>query len=347
MNDAGAASYLSSAQRSNSIDPQTNDEGSAVQDVVRQTEAISKDSGRIAAVHDGPPAARKDSTPGSPLPLRDPGIPQVIPAHVGTTSLEARILGSKEGPLKQDEQPVEHSTPVQPTRPLPSLEDHEILGVNREQAFSQRGQSGHEGSGQFSEQWSGDNRPQAGNAEPMIQPSFLIDHPMVNGSVAASVAFGASSQTLSVPGTPPPTSFVTHVQPGVHAEDMAQSAGVPVMRSVVVNVTQPDLGQVNIRVAMTNELVHTHFSSDRLEVGQFLINGQDRLQTALQASGLDMGQFRVDIDRQNGGRSFQQGPFQEHGQSWSQNSHGMGQEPHSDQPDQTRGTLPGLLNLVA
>jgi flagellar hook-length control protein FliK len=131
------------------------------------------------------------------------------------------------------------------------------------------------------------------------------------------------------------------------AEDMAQSAGNPAMRSVVVNVNQPDLGHVNIRVAMTNDLVHTHFSSDRLEVGQFFINGQDRLQAALQASGLDMGQFRVDIDRQSGGRSFQQSSSQEHGQPWNQGSHGMGRESNLDQQDQTRGALHGLLNVVA
>lgn len=64
------------------------------------------------------------------------------------------------------------------------------------------------------------------------------------------------------------------------------------------DVAQADLGHVNIRVAMMNDVVHTHLSADRPEVGQFLINGQDRLQAAFQANGLDMGQFRVQVDRE-------------------------------------------------
>lgn len=118
-------------------------------------------------------------------------------------------------------------------------------------------------------------------------------------------------------------------------------------RSVVFEVAQPDLGRINVRVAMANELVHTHLSSDRAEVGQFLINGQERLQAALQANGLDMGQFRVDIDRQNAGRSFQQGQPQEQGRTWN---HGLPQPEgdHASEPHDGRRSRPqGMLNLVA
>jgi hypothetical protein len=104
---------------------------------------------------------------------------------------------------------------------------------------------------------------------------------------------------------------------------------------------------VNIRVAMTIDVVHTHVSADRPEVGQFLISGQDRLQAAFQANGLDMGQFRVDIDRQSGGRSFHHGPSQEQGQTWNQGSQGMNWGQSSDRQDEQRTSLHGLLNVVA
>jgi flagellar hook-length control protein FliK len=129
--------------------------------------------------------------------------------------------------------------------------------------------------------------------------------------------------------------------------DSAQQPIASLLRSVVVDVAQPDLGHVNIRVAMMNDSVHAHFSTDRAEVGQFLINGQDRLQTTLQASGLDMGQFRVDIDRQNGGRSFQQGLFQEQGQSGQHGTQGFAKEQAQEWPDDTRALLQGRLNVVA
>jgi hypothetical protein len=88
-------------------------------------------------------------------------------------------------------------------------------------------------------------------------------------------------------------------------------------------------------------------SADRPEVGQYLMNGQDRLQAVLQTNGLEMGQFRVDIDRQGTGRSFQQGSFQEQGYAWNQGSHGMEHEHGHDRRDEPRGSLHGLLNLVA
>jgi flagellar hook-length control protein FliK len=119
-------------------------------------------------------------------------------------------------------------------------------------------------------------------------------------------------------------------------------------RSVVFEIADPDLGRINIRVAMTNELVHAYLSSDRSEVGQFLINGQDRLQSALQSNGLEMGQFRVDIDRQSAGRSFQQGPPQDQSRMWQQASNGASRETGFFERHEAAGLLyAGRLNVVA
>jgi len=119
-------------------------------------------------------------------------------------------------------------------------------------------------------------------------------------------------------------------------------------RSVVFEIAEPDLGRIHIRVAMANELVHAYLSSDRSEVGQFLINGQDRLQSALQSNGLDMGQFRVDIDRQSAGRSFQQGPPQDQSRMWQQASNGAPREAGFFERDKAVGlAYAGRLNVVA
>jgi flagellar hook-length control protein FliK len=115
----------------------------------------------------------------------------------------------------------------------------------------------------------------------------------------------------------------------------------------VFEVAQTDLGRINVRVALANEVVHTYLSSDRAEVGQFLINGQERLQTALQANGLEMGQFRVDIDRQNAGRSFQQGPSQDQGRGWHHGSPQGDEAQVFEARDSRRSWSQGRLNLVA
>lgn len=174
-----------------------------------------------------------------------------------------------------------------------------------------------------------------------------VEHHVSGGQSTESIMPGAQGGVGAGPPPPPPTPFVSPGQPAVPGHDSTDKSAQVTARSVVFDVVQPDLGRVNIRVAMTNDVVHTHLSADRPEVGQFLINGQDRLQAAFQANGLDMGQFRVDIDRQSGGRSFQHGPSQEQGQTWDQGSQGTNWGQSPDRQDEQRTSLHGLLNVVA
>lgn len=173
-----------------------------------------------------------------------------------------------------------------------------------------------------------------------------VEHHVSDGQSTASIMPGAQGGVGAGP-PPPPTPFVSHAQPAMPGHDPADKSAQVMVRSVVFDVVQPDLGHVNIRVAMMNDVVHTHLSADRPEVGQFLINGQDRLQAAFQANGLDMGQFRVDIDRQSGGRSFHHGPSQEQGQTSDQGSQGANWGQSPDRQDEQRTSLHGLLNVVA
>lgn len=200
---------------------------------------------------------------------------------------------------------------------------------------------------QSSEWWSDPNGRQQGNAE--IKP-FTIESgnpPVPNSQTVESFAAASHSRQIVAPASPPAGSPTAHTHSGTPVVELTPQTPTSMIRSVVVDVAQQDLGHVNIRVAMMNDSVHAHFSTDRAEVGQFLISGQDRLQTTLQANGLDMGQFRVDIDRQSSGRSFQQGSFQEHGSTWNRGSHGAWNEQAQGWPDDTQSLLQGRLNLVA
>jgi hypothetical protein len=158
------------------------------------------------------------------------------------------------------------------------------------------------------------------------------------GTAALSMSRPVESSTVSSPAPAPPVPA---------SRDAGESPLSATARSVVFEVAQTDLGRINVRVAMANDVVHTYLSSDRAEVGQFLINGQDRLQTALQANGLEMGQFRVDIDRQSAGRSFQQGPSQDQGRAWNQGSSQGDEAQVFEARDSRRSWSQGRLNLVA
>lgn len=186
-------------------------------------------------------------------------------------------------------------------------------------------------------------------AETELSQAAAGEEQVMGGQSTAAAMVGAQGGVGSS-SSPPPTPtvpLVSHAQPAMSGHDPTDKVGQAMGRSVVLNLAQPDLGHVNIRVAMTNDVVHTHLSADRPEVGQFLINGQDRLQAAFQANGLDMGQFRVDIDRQSAGRSFHHGPSQEQGQTWDQGSQGMNWGHSADQQDEQRASLHSLLNVVA
>lgn len=158
------------------------------------------------------------------------------------------------------------------------------------------------------------------------------------GTAALSMPRPVESSTVSSPAPAPPVPA---------SRDAGESPLSATARSVVFEVAQTDLGRINIRVALANEVVHTYLSSDRAEVGQFLINGQERLQTALQANGLEMGQFRVDIDRQNAGRSFQQGPSHDQGRGWHHGSSQGDEAQVFEARDSRRSWSQGRLNLVA
>ena len=181
-------------------------------------------------------------------------------------------------------------------------------------------------------------------------PSEPVLHQQGSGSAQAATPFTVGNVIQPMPRSlettlSPPT---TPVQPTTASHDISDAPTPAMSRSVVFDVAQPDLGRISVRVAMTNDLVHTHISSDRSDIGQVLINGQDRLQAAFQASGLDMGQFRVDIDRQSAGRSFQQGQPHEQGQTWQQNSARSDSEQHSAESNDGRWSRShGMLNLVA
>lgn len=183
----------------------------------------------------------------------------------------------------------------------------------------------------------------------MSQPAATSTLQITNGQVTETISVGTAPHSMPRPLETPRAPSVIQGQSGVSPLDTSESPMPAMTRSIVLEVAQPDLGRVNVRVAMTNDLVHTHMSSDRSEVGQFLINGQDRLQAALQANGLDMGQFRVDIDRHSAGRSFQQGHSQDQERPWYQNP-GHGQSDHATEfhdGRQAGSYSVSMLNLVA
>jgi hypothetical protein len=262
--------------------------------------------------------------------------------------------GGTEG-VRPDTEPVFGGIPIERPVPLRSeghveaLSNHDSPDVRTTQTLPADHQSTSNTAEDSNQLWSDHNGQEQEQEQPetKLPQAAGAESRLAQGQRAEPLVVGVATPTTGTHPTPPPTvSTGSQTSPTVPASGTVERL-FPGTRSVVFDVAQPDLGHVNIRVAMMNDVVHTFLSADRSDVGQFLMNGQDRLQAAFQANGLDMGQFRVDIDRQGAGRSFQQGQFQDQGHTWNQGSHGMEQEHRTDRLDDRHMSLHGLLNVVA
>lgn len=290
-----------------------------------------------------------DSQPGSTVPQPEAMVSRAAHVQLLAGLVDGKPEIHKTDSVVRDGAQADRAAPTQMNWYGQSLSDDQDAGMRTGWVLPQGQQSTFAAGEHFNSLWADQNGLQPDHTDSKLPQAAAVDPQVANGQSTGTVVAGVHSQSVPSPMTPPPTApFVNHTQPAMPGHDPTDKSAQVMARSVVFDVAQPDLGHVNIRVAMTNDVVHTHLSADRPEVGQFLINGQDRLQAAFQANGLDMGQFRVDIDRQNAGRSFQQGQFQEQGQAWNQDSHGMEHEHgHRDRQDEPRVSLHGLLNLVA
>jgi flagellar hook-length control protein FliK len=65
-----------------------------------------------------------------------------------------------------------------------------------------------------------------------------------------------------------------------------------------VELPAHDSGPLTVRISMTDQMVHTQFTTDRNDLGALLLTRQDQLQHTLMKSGIELGQFQVHIDQQ-------------------------------------------------
>jgi hypothetical protein len=289
-----------------------------------------------------------EAQPGSALVHLDSVARRVFQAYLGAVSSHGKPEPLQPDSGTNEEVLHDHALTTHNSRYAPSLAHHEDRGVKTGWVFPHEQQPSFEGAEDFNKLWNDGMRPLHDQAEGKLPQAAVVEPQLSSGQSPEAAMAGAQGRSVSGQQAPSLTGPFVSGQPlpASPTHDAAEQAVRGMTRSVVLDVARPDLGHVNIRVAMSNDVVHTHLSADRPEVGQFFINGQDRLQSALQANGLDMGQFRVDIDRQNAGRSFHHGPSQEQGQAWNQDSQmKWGSSP--DSQDEQRASLHGLLNVVA
>jgi hypothetical protein len=82
-----------------------------------------------------------------------------------------------------------------------------------------------------------------------------------------------------------------------HSATMTSGSGK--VQSVHVELPSHDSAPLSVRISMTDQMVHTQFTTDQNDIGALLFARQEQLQQSLARSGLELGQFQVHIDQRN------------------------------------------------
>ncbi|HEU4683478.1 MAG TPA: flagellar hook-length control protein FliK [Nitrospira sp.] len=130
----------------------------------------------------------------------------------------------------------------------------------------------------------GDRREQAASPGPMVTnvPAFAAAAAAAPPSPAGPVSLDAPAAGAAAPPAP-----IEHEPP--------RQAGV---QSVQFEVPHADVGQLRVRVVLADQTVHTHMMTDHPEMGRMLVDRQEQLGSQLSNAGLELGQLRVQVDRQ-------------------------------------------------
>jgi hypothetical protein len=132
-------------------------------------------------------------------------------------------------------------------------------------------------------------------ADSRTEPSQAGRHPAPREGFGETMATAAADRTASPQG-------------GAHRADVVTGRGAisrphgdegrPIVQTVSLNLEPADLGPINVRIFMSDRTVHAHIRTDQMDLGQGMLNQQHQLESRLQSSGLEMGEFKVTVDQQ-------------------------------------------------
>ena len=118
-------------------------------------------------------------------------------------------------------------------------------------------------------------------------------------------------------------------------------------QSVHVELPSHDSGPLSVRISMTDQMVHTQFTTDRNDLGALLMGRQDQLQQSLAKSGLELGQFQVHIDQRNQQESLQDRQPRRNGETLEQQPASQDRNQQAQDRERPNHRLPRALSLFA
>ena len=98
---------------------------------------------------------------------------------------------------------------------------------------------------------------------------------------------------------------------------------------------------------MTDQMVHTQFTTDRSDLGAILIGRQDQLQQSLTKSGLELGQFQVHVNQEGRQEAFPDRQSRRNGEASEQQQAAQGQSEQSHDQERPNYRSTRALSLFA
>lgn len=296
------------------------------------------------------------SLPGNPQAEQDQGGDQaeaiaspVAAAPLQRSSQEAsKETGAPAGGSSQEapattalKTEVEH-----PAKAAPQPVAKPFAQTSAEDAGSQTGPSHEESDGQ--------------SQEASAQATAMLDHaPRPSTDVREGKPAGQDRKTSNAAGLPAserlPVNFgeakafrsdeSVQIAAAAPVVPPAEPAGPAPVQALRLEVERPDIGQVALRVVLADQTVHAKVTTDHLEVRDFLVARQGQLESGLKANGLEMGEFRVDVNQHRHGQS-ESGWLGSYRDSWGQGRQPSGHQP-GPQPDLAADRWPGDIEPAA
>ncbi len=119
------------------------------------------------------------------------------------------------------------------------------------------------------------------------------------------------------------------------------------VQSVHVELPSHDSAPLSVRISMTDQTVHTQFTTDRNDLGAFLMGRQDQLQQSLAKSGLELGQFQVHIDQRGQQESLPDRQPRRNGEELEQQPAAQDRNQQAQDRERPNHRSPRTLSLFA
>jgi len=196
---------------------------------------------------------------------------------------------------------VQPSIDIRPSAMIQPQGDHETTLLSQSQSVRVIQDSGDWEQGSFGNSAQGEGEGSGFQFNASGVPESVIRG---NQSPIFSDQFALARQIQSLPqgmGSPIVMSTTDHLKltqsltGGEHSAVMT-STGMP--QTIHLELPSHDSGPLNVRISMTDQTVHTQFTTDRSDLGALLFMRQDQLQQTLTRSGLELGQFQVHVNQE-------------------------------------------------